>query len=346
MKALKWSGAKGKVELVEVATDMSTQEDSVIIKVMFSGVCGSDLLLLVKKMDAVDGVIPGHEIAGVIEKVGTKVTNLQPGDKVVVMPQGYCGKCRNCLRGQVKYCIRYDYVGFEINGGWAEYCQLPAYQVYKLPETLELKHGLLCQPYSCVAVGWDNNGVVQDDAQILVMRAGIIGLFWACLFHHHGHKDVTITELSPQRRTIAQGLELGFTICHPDRIMEKFSSCQAELDGFDVIVDATGSPKALSDALQWLRRGGKLNIFGCCPKDAKMTINPIEIMQKELTVIGTIFNPFRFPSTVGLVAGMPLKYLSYEKMGIKIYAIEDYQDAFDDLRSGRISKAVFEINKI
>ena len=69
-------------------------------------------------------------------------------------------------------------------------------------------------------------------------------------------------------------------------------------------------------------------------------------MQKELTVIGTIFNPFRFPSTVGLVAGMPLKYLSYEKMGIKIYAIEDYQDAFDDLRSGRISKAVFEINKI
>ena len=113
MKALKWFGPKGKVELVEMATDMSTQEDSVIIKVMFSGVCGSDLLLLAKKMDAVDGVIPGHEIAGVIEKVGTKVTNLQPGDKVVVMPQGYCGKCRNCLRGQVKYCIHYDYVGFE-----------------------------------------------------------------------------------------------------------------------------------------------------------------------------------------------------------------------------------------
>ena len=142
-----------------------------------------------------------------IQTVGSKVQNLKAGDSVVVMPQNYCGKCRFCLRGQVRYCIENEYIGFEVDGGWAEYCKFPAFQVYKLPESLDLKHGLLCQPYSCVAVGWDNNGVVQDDAQILVMGAGIIGLFWSCLFHHHGYKDVTITELSPHRRKIMEGLE-------------------------------------------------------------------------------------------------------------------------------------------
>ena len=69
-------------------------------------------------------------------------------------------------------------------------------------------------------------------------------------------------------------------------------------------------------------------------------------MLKELSIVGTIFNPFRFPSTVGLVAGMPKKYLSYEKLDIKIYEIEDNQDAFDELKAGRISKAVFQMGKI
>ena len=134
---------------------------------MFSGMCGSDLLLMQKKMDAKDGVTPGHEIAGKIEAVGSKIQNLKAGDSVVVMPQNHCGKCRFCLRGQVRYCIENEHIGFDIDGGWVEYCEFPAFQVYKLPESLDLKHGLLCQPYSCVAVGWDNNGVVQDDAQIL-----------------------------------------------------------------------------------------------------------------------------------------------------------------------------------
>ena len=187
--------------------------------------------------------------------------------------------------------------------------------------------------------------VLQDDAKIHVMGAGIIGLLWSCLCHHHGYKDVTITELSPPRRKIMEQLELGYFINHPNEIKERFSTCKAYLEGFDVIIDAAGSTKALSDAFLWLRRGGKLNMFRCCPSDAEMTITPKQIMEKELPILGTIFNPFRFPSTVGLVAGMPSKYVRYEKMGIKIYQMEDYQEAFNDLRAGRISKEVFQMDK-
>ena len=103
----------------------------------------------------------GHRPTGKVEKIGSKVQNVKSGDNVVVMPQNYCGKCRVCLRAQVMYCVENEYVGFEIDGGWAEYCELPAFHVYKLPESLDLKPGLLCQPYSCVAVGWDNNGIAR-----------------------------------------------------------------------------------------------------------------------------------------------------------------------------------------
>lgn len=270
MKALKWSQDLGKVTLVNV--DLQPPEDisenNVTVRVMFSGVCGSDLLLMDKRMDAKDGVIPGHEVSGVVHQTGSRVHSLKPGDPVVVMPPSYCGVCRLCLRGQVRYCAAGGYVGFDVDGGWAEFIELAACQVFKLPESLRVREGLLCQPYSCVAAGWDNNGVLPDDAQILVMGAGIIGLLWSCLFHHHGFKDVTITELSTDRRSIAGKLELGYNICHPDSVKNRFSGCEADTEGFDIIVDATGSTRALSDAIQWLRKGGKLNMLGCWVQDA------------------------------------------------------------------------------
>ena len=142
MEALRWFATKGKVELVSTDKKDNVQKNNVIIKAMYSGVCGSDLLLIAKKMDAKDGVIPGHEITGKVEKIGSKVQNINSGDNVVVMPQNYCRKCRFCLRGQVM-CVENECVG--LDGGRAECCELPAFQVYKLPESLDLKHSLLCQ---------------------------------------------------------------------------------------------------------------------------------------------------------------------------------------------------------
>ena len=69
-------------------------------------------------------------------------------------------------------------------------------------------------------------------------------------------------------------------------------------------------------------------------------------MEKQMSILGSIFNPFRFPSTVGFVAGMQSKYVSYEKMGMKIYQMEDYQKAFNDPRAGRIPKAVFQMDEL
>ncbi len=175
------------------------------------------------------------------------------------------------------------------------------------------------------------------------MGAGIIGLFWTCLFHHHGYRNVTVTEINEDRKKIVEGLGLGFNVCYPDLLKEKYSKLEPEVHGFDLIVDATGNPEAIQDAFPWIRRGGRLNVFGCCPKKSTMTINPAEFMLREITVTGTLINPFTYPAAVKLTSAMAEKYLDYQKLGINIYSLDEYEEAFKALQSGKISKAVFKI---
>ncbi len=251
------------------------------------------------------------------------------------------------MRGEVNCCTKDGLatsIGVLRDGGWAEYCRVPAMQVARIPESVSLQQALLAEPLSCIVNGWNNNGMVRDDDEILIMGAGIIGLLWSCLFHHHGYRNVTICEVMEGRRKIAEGLGLGFRVCDPQEIKKKMSTVEPEVDGFDLIVDATGNAGALQDAFLWLRRQGKINVFGCCPKNDTSTINPAEIMLREVSIIGTLISCFTHPQAVRLTRDMGERYLDYSKLGIEIFSLDDHQSAFKALQNGRISKAVFKID--
>ena len=162
------------------------------------------------------------------------------GDKVAVNPNNNCRKCRfGGLRSTI---------GIFSDGGWAEYCEVPGNQTFLLPDWVSLLQGVLCEPYSCILRGWDNNGIVDEDAEVLVMGVGIIGLLWASLFCHHGYRKVTITEVHEERKMIAQSMGFGYKVRYPVELKEKFSTAEAEVHGFDLIVDCTGHPKAIEEA--------------------------------------------------------------------------------------------------
>ena len=199
------------------------------------------------------------------------------------------------------------------------------------------------EPYSCIINGYDRCGNINDDSQILVMGAGIIGLLWACLLHHKGYRDVTVIEISEDRRKIVSGLGIGFKVYHPDEVKMKMDALNPDIDGFDLIIDATGNAKAAELAFSWLRRGATYNIFGVCPKDAKMSISPSDFMHKEVTITGTLIDPFTYPKSLALALNLSERYLDYAKLGIKTYRLKESAKAFEDLRSAKISKAVFEI---
>lgn len=215
-------------------------------------------------------------------------------------------------------------------------------QIHVLPDSLDMQEGLLCEPYSCILNGFRNCGELADDTEVLLMGAGIIGLLWASLFHFRGYRDITIMELSEERRKIAENLQLGYKVCHPDEIKSRMDAGRPDVDGFDLIVDCTGSAKAAEMAFDWARRGGLYNIFGCCPKESKMTLRPAEFMLREVTITGSMLSSFTYPKTVALVNKLAERYLDYNKLGIKIFDLTESAEALAALRAG-ISKAVFKI---
>ena len=188
---------------------------------------------------------------------------------------------------------------------------------------------------------------MNPESKILVCGAGIISLLWSTLLHFKGFRNIVISEISEKRRNMATSLNLGFKVALPDYLVNQQREAIRNGDddwGFDVIVDCTGVPKAVEQAFTWLRRGAKFIIFGCCPKESKIQLNPFDIFNKELKIIGSLINPFTFPTAIKLVEDMADTYLDFEKLGIKLYPLQEYSSALSALKEGSVSKAMFIIN--
>ena len=120
---------------------------------------------------------------------------------------------------------------------------------------------------------------------------------------------------------------------------------ESEEDGVDVIIDCTGVPIALESAIAYTKMGASILIFGCAPVGKTMKISPEEIFAKELTIIGTKVNPFTFSEAVTLLANMGPRYIDFEKLGIGVYSLDNYQEGLVSLRRGMISKIMFELDE-
>ena len=175
---------------------------------------------------------------------------------------------------------------------------------------------------------------------------GIIGLLWASVFHYHGYREVTISEPNPHRKEMAARLGLGYKVYRPREITamaEKARECDDETWGFDLIVDCTGVPRAVEKEIGWLRKGATLVMFGCCPKGANIGFEPYKIYAKEVQIVSSYLNKYTFPRTIKLVQDMSERYLDWKKLVVGTYKLQDYEAAFEALRKGEISKAVFEL---
>ena len=174
---------------------------------------------------------------------------------------------------------------------------------------------------------------------------GLIGLQWACVFHFHGYRDVTITETTEARREMASKLHIGYRCVKPKVIRaeaEKAAMDGDETFGFDLIIDCTGNPRAVELELKWARRGATIVLFGVCPKGAVINFEPFQVYAKEIKIVHSYLNKFTYPRTIKLVNDMSKFYLNWEALGIKTYKIHDYEEAFAALENGEITKAVFE----
>lgn len=340
---------EGQLSVITTPIPHVSSSNEVLVKVAFSGVCGTDIHIIAGEFPSSKCVILGHEFAGVVSEVGASVKGISLGDRVVINPNTNCGRCSFCTKGQPHFCKTggiSSTIGIWRNGGWSQYCRVPAETVHIVPPQVTLRQAALCEPYSCILHGFDMLMPLATSSDILICGAGIIGLLWSCLLHFHGYRKVTVSEVSERRRSLAGGLDLGYLVVHPEVLVhncKEAQHCGNDKWGFDAVIDCTGAPAAIEQAIKWLHSGGKMLVFGCCPKNSSIKIDPHEVYAKELKIIGSLINPFTFPGAIQLVKDMAENYLNYEKLGISVFNLPSYQSALDALSRSEISKAVFEM---
>ncbi|KAI5640072.1 alcohol dehydrogenase groES-like domain-containing protein [Phthorimaea operculella] len=316
------------------------EDDDVIVKVEYAGVCGTDLHIMQGEFPATKErpIALGHEFVGIVHDVGKK-SIFKKGQRVVVDPNSACNLCDFCRLGTYQYCLTAginNTIGIWKDGGWAQYTRCPQVQVFALPDSITAEQGGLCEPFSCVAHGFERVEPFFIGQKILVVGAGIIGNLWVANLHLHGHRDVTVSEMNKTRLDIIKKMDTGFRLITPD-VLEKENIL------YDIMVDCTGVGKVMEVNFKHLNHGGKYALFGCCPATHTATVNPFEIYEKELTIIGIKINPYSFPKSIGLLKAMGDRYLNYEKLGVKVYKLVDFERAFEDLKTGRVAKVMFKI---
>jgi len=276
----------------------------VLLRVVACGVCGTDHHIFTGQL--ADGVappvVPGHEIAARVAAVGDGVRGLAEGDFCAVDPVIGCGRCGHCREGLTNHCADPTVVGYGLNGGFAQYVLLPAGKVVPMPAAVGPAGGVICETLACVLRGYDRLGF-RAGGSVVILGAGGVGLLWAQLLVG-GPRGVLIqTEIEPFRRDKAAAL--GADVVIDPNAEDLGDRVRREAPGgVDYLIDATGSPDAVQQALDadLLAPGGTAMLFGVCPIGTRLTFEPHEMFAKEITILGSKMPPGTLDRAAGLIA--------------------------------------------
>lgn len=317
----------------------------VVVKPAFNGVCGSDLHLMddpehsgfpleYDEQGVMKPMRLGHEYAGTIVEIGDGVDSVVVGDRVAVFPNGYCGRCDNCVRGLTAICMNpRPYVG-----GIGGAVLVEARHVYKLPDSVDLVHGALVEP---MATGWQAVRLAQVTAEstALIIGAGPIGLGVYLALTAQGVENVLISETNETRRGIAEGLGAK-TI---DPTSASLPDAVAELSegrGLNAVFDAAGNGPAFLSALELLAFKGRAVVVAIHMKP--LELNPWALQPMQRSVIGSLaYAPEDFAEVIAAMADG-----KYPTEGfVTIRPAEDLLDVIADLKAGRGTKILLDVNE-
>ena len=276
---------------------------NVLIRVAACGICGTDVHIYNGDKGSADvkpPVILGHELSGVVEAVGERVTCVKPVDHVSVDPNIYCGTCHYCRIGKKQLCENLFAIGVNRDGGFAEYCLAPETQCFRLEDHVPLKYGAMAEPLACCLHGIDRVGIRQGDS-VCVIGGGAIGLMMVQLAKLAGASKVVLSEPVAMRQKV--GLQVGASAVI-DPIHEDIPQRLKEIlgtPGADVVIECVGTQSAVEQAFTAAKRGATLLIFSVPKAGATYGLRLEDVYQKELTIVGSMINPNTHGRAVAMI---------------------------------------------
>jgi 2-desacetyl-2-hydroxyethyl bacteriochlorophyllide A dehydrogenase len=259
--------------------------DEVTIKVENVGICGTDVHIFKGEFLSPYPIIPGHEFSGTIHEVGANVTKFKEGDRVTADPSLFCGECEFCLTNRGNQCENWGALGNTVNGSMAEYVKIPAKNVIKIPDTMSFPEAAFIEPMACVVHGM-NRLQLQVGDRVLLFGAGAMGQQLIQSVKMAGASEIVVVDVSQGKLNMA--LEWGATKGVLSQNVETELSKGTYPHGFDIVIDATGIPAVIEQAFDYLGPAAKYLQFGVTPEDAKVTVNPFKLYNKDWTLIGSM----------------------------------------------------------
>ena len=258
-------------------------DDEVLVKVMASGICGSDVTEWYRVPKAPK--ILGHEATGVIEQVGSEVAGWKVGDRVFVSHHVPCGKCRYCLRGNHTACETLHTTNY-FPGGFAQYIRVPRINVesgvYKLPVGMSFEAGTFIEPLACVVRGQRLAGIQPDDV-VLVIGSGVSGILHVQLAKRNGVKRVVVADINGYRLGLAEKFGADFTVDAKGDLPQKLR----EVNGgrlADKVIVCTGATQAALTALDCVDKGGLILFFAVPDPSVKVPVPINQFWRNEITL--------------------------------------------------------------
>lgn len=272
--------------------------DDVIVRIEACGICGTDLNILAipPAHKATPGIIIGHEGVGIVMKVGSAVSGLQPGDRVVVANRLTCGQCAYCRRGLDNQCTNYQTIGTTVDGAFAPYLRAPARALWQISSVMARDDAALFEPLAC-AVGAVKRAPFQAGDNVAIIGAGPMGLLFALTYRAMGAGKTILIDIAPYRLEFAQamGIDAAIHAAEVDAVAEVRRLTGL---GADIVVDAVGNQ--VDQAIRLSRRGGQVILFGLRPHDSP-PVNQYTITRYDLTVHGTFVGLHPFAQTIQLL---------------------------------------------
>lgn len=275
------------------------------VRVRFAagGICGSDMHYFrhgrIGNFIATAPLVLGHEVAGVVEAVGEGVTTVAPGARVAVNPSRWCGHCDRCHEGRRNLCENIYFMGSasktpHMQGGFATCFDALPVQCVPVPDDVPLEAAALAEPLA-VCLHAVSRGRVEGNS-VAIIGAGPIGLLTMLAAKRKGARETTIVDIAPA--PLAFAARLG-----ADRVVDLSADAEGlgRIAAPDVVIEASGSTKALASSITAVRRGGTVVLLGSLPGgDIAAPINPV--MAKELDLVGSFRFDTEFEEAVGLIA--------------------------------------------
>jgi threonine 3-dehydrogenase len=314
--------------------------NDLLVKIRRTAICGTDIHIYnwdewSQRTIPVPMVV-GHEFVGEIAEMGSAVAGFHVGDRVSGEGHVTCGHCRNCRAGKRHLCRNTVGIGVNRQGCFAEYLSIPAFNAFKVPSEIPDEVASIFDPYGNAAHTALSFDLVGED--VLITGAGPIGCMAAAICRHAGARHVVVTDVNDYRLELARGLGATRVVNVTREKLPDMMKSLGMTEGFDVGLEMSGNPSAFRDMLEAMHHGGRVALLGIPPSDTRIDWN--HVIFKGLVIKG-IYGREMF-ETWYKMAAMLQSGLRIDSIITHRFPIDDFQQGFDVMRSGKSGKVVLD----